>query len=316
MSARTEPLGPFDTKLWQSQLRATGRTARFPVRPGIRETYEYTLHDWEGITYEWDVVALQQRANGKPIVMELVAPLIEVVVAGQVEVDRDRVMTDPSIDPAMPLLAIPLPFPSVEGGQEIHIVADGWHRLVRAWASGRTEIGMVILDRADEVACRLRPSFNELAAALLPQIARRNAEREAAGQRRDPAYITADDGNIEMLSIGVCDFCRSPSVAWCYPANSFSLDAYQWQSVGNWGACEPCAALIEAVDLVGLGRRCVEALTGEVEGELGGPEPPAVRKAREGYIATLHAAFVANRAGPRHRDHPVPQGGLIGAHDG
>lgn len=131
-------------------------------------------------------------------------------------------------------------------------------------------------------------------------------------------WIRLPDGSraqVAPLSGALCDFCSSQAVRWCYPANTFALEAYQWASVGNWGACEPCAALIEADDLPGLTERCVTVLTPEVERMLGGPEPLDVHQARASFAATLHVAFRINRCGERHPDHPIPEGGLVGPHD-
>ncbi len=62
--------------------------------------------------------------------------------------------------------------------------------------------------------------------------------------------------------MGVCDFCHDSNPVWNFPARTFAdavtrmnptLPAYV--SVGAWGACELCAALIRAGDWDALADR-------------------------------------------------------------
>lgn len=63
-----------------------------------------------------------------------------------------------------------------------------------------------------------------------------------------------------MTNLPICDFCSSPDVRWRYHCESFTLlihmlhangeddISFPWESIGDWGACETCAAFIEADD--------------------------------------------------------------------
>jgi hypothetical protein len=305
---------PKDEILWEAVQRPTGRAARFARRPDVQETFEYTLLDWDGITYRWDVSALQARLDGRPVTLEPLAPISVLIDSGLAEVDHARVQTDPSIDPDLPAIALPLPFPIAPGGQELCIVVDGWHRIARAHVLGWTEIPLVVGTRADEAAVRLAPDARTLAEILLPQLNQRAVEAEARGGQPRPVLHLDPDGHVSMTppaSGGICDFCSGRPVRWCYPAYSFQLDSYGWQSVGNWGACDPCSRLMEAGDLAGLTERAVAALFARNQ----------IRPSREqrdgaqAMIAAMHAALVVNRCGVRHPTHPVPPTGLIGPHD-
>jgi hypothetical protein len=47
----------------------------------------------------------------------------------------------------------------------------------------------------------------------------------------------------------ICDFCSSPEVAWSYECPTFTPIAmpgvFVGESIGDWAACESCAAKIE-----------------------------------------------------------------------
>ena len=122
----------------------------------------------------------------------------------------------------------------------------------------------------------------------------------------DRAWVPPDDGVI-------CDFCSSRPVLYCYPAHGFALEAFLWQSVGNWAACEPCGALIEAGDLDGLTRRCLDLLAALIRRERGYVSAGELR-AVEPMLRSQHAMFGMNRAGPRHPHHPVAGLGVEGPH--
>lgn len=142
---------------------ARARLAHFPRRPDVAsETFSYTLHDHGDLEYEWDVLAAQRLAEGRQVLMEPVAPLANALQAGVSEVDPVRVMTDPTIDPDLPCLIVPLPFPTLPDGTSQHVLIDGWHRVGRAFVEARAEIPIVILTADDERAIRLRPRDFEI----------------------------------------------------------------------------------------------------------------------------------------------------------
>lgn len=157
------------------------RLAVFRARSAIHsETFDYHLHDWEGITYTWDVVAGQQLANGREILMEAVEPLVKALQEGAAEISYRRVLTDASINPDLPCLVVPLPFPPQPDGSTQHVLIDGWHRVARAWGEGRSEIPIVILTEAEELLIRLRPA----PADLLARVAEIRASRAKGGVTR------------------------------------------------------------------------------------------------------------------------------------
>lgn len=92
----------------------------------------------------------------------------------------------------------------------------------------------------------------------------------------------------------VCDFCSTPKVIWCYPAEDFT--AYTFgnligQSVGGWAACQDCWALIEADDRRGLAERSTALLIDT------NPEMAEARSELIAKMSTLHGIFFANRTG-------------------
>jgi hypothetical protein len=139
----------------------------FALRADIfSETFAYTLHDHDGLVYEWDVVAAQQLANGRPILMELTQALFPLIADGTGDVDWNRVRQEVGINPGLPLVVIPLPWPPLVNGDVQHVIIDGWHRLARAGLLGQEEIPIVLLTADDERAIRLRPSQERLDAAI------------------------------------------------------------------------------------------------------------------------------------------------------
>ena len=100
----------------------------------------------------------------------------------------------------------------------------------------------------------------------------------------------------------VCDFCRATPVEWTYPCDSFMLPELDWQSVGDWAACERCGELIEADDLDGLFARWFSRFSEEDRAEAAADERK--RRALELYQRTMHTAFMAHRWGERRRYDP------------
>jgi hypothetical protein len=91
-----------------------------------------------------------------------------------------------------------------------------------------------------------------------------------------------------------CDFCSVPGPVWRYPARSFV--AYRapnvaGESVGDWAACDPCHALIEADDRSGLAQRSLDELI------LKHPEAIAAAVVLYDDLAVLHQQFFAHRSG-------------------
>ena len=113
-----------------------------------------------------------------------------------------------------------------------------------------------------------------------------------------PVFRLGEDGRLKhVVPPGgpVCDFCTDNPAAYCYPCQTFVVEAVGWRSVGSWAACASCAALIELGNLEELARRSTHPRAGE---------PAVVTEARLGMVRAAHAAFMVNRAGPRHAHHP------------
>lgn len=91
-----------------------------------------------------------------------------------------------------------------------------------------------------------------------------------------------------------CDFCNDLGcVAWEYPAQDVNVYFYgdrvlrmsgNWGAC-DWGACEPCAVLIERGDYDALARRTVERTPG----------------ATLASVSATQSEFRRNRKGPRTR---------------
>ncbi len=69
-----------------------------------------------------------------------------------------------------------------------------------------------------------------------------------------------------MTPVAQCDFCGIRAVRWTYPADFVAWTVPEpnaldmplvGESVGEWAACDPCPALIEAGNREGLLRRSV-----------------------------------------------------------
>jgi hypothetical protein len=95
--------------------------------------------------------------------------------------------------------------------------------------------------------------------------------------------------------VPICDFCNAPAVAHSYPCRSFSLPEFATESVTDWAVCEPCAALIEAGDRIGLAVRSVETILARLPER---PDRAGLLHITE-FIAALHFGFHAHRTGPR-----------------
>lgn len=64
---------------------------------------------------------------------------------------------------------------------------------------------------------------------------------------REPVHIhiTAADRVTPL-----CDGCNEPQVNWIYPARSFELVGWDWNSIGDWAVCNACSYQIERGDLL------------------------------------------------------------------
>ena len=99
-----------------------------------------------------------------------------------------------------------------------------------------------------------------------------------------------------------CDFCSLPRPGWRFPANSFIDKQYEvGLSVGDWAACEQCAALIQTEDWIGLARRTVTVSeAGRALVAIAGGEEQAL-----GAVEQLQQQFRSHRKGPGSRISPV-----------
>ncbi len=89
-----------------------------------------------------------------------------------------------------------------------------------------------------------------------------------------------------------CDFCSTQNPKYWYPATDFQawqVNGVTGSSRGEWAACEPCYALIEADDRKALAERSMKALVKD--------EPDAEKWAGP-KIEDIHNKFFENRLGP------------------
>jgi len=97
------------------------------------------------------------------------------------------------------------------------------------------------------------------------------------------------------MSLLICDFCSSTPIRWWYPTRSFDMPpiaGFVMGSIGNWAACDPCHALIEAQEWDKLRERTLDAFFAL---------NPGVRATREqigSHARCLHALFREMRQGP------------------
>jgi hypothetical protein len=105
---------------------------------------------------------------------------------------------------------------------------------------------------------------------------------------RRPLKLTAP----EYRSPPVCDFCGERPIVWAYPTESFALPEYEWGSEGDWAACEPCSALIEASSWEALQERTLARY------QTNGADPYLLDTMRS-WVRQCQADFRKHRTGPR-----------------
>lgn len=109
------------------------------------------------------------------------------------------------------------------------------------------------------------------------------------------------------ISIGVCDFCSRPNPSWAFGCRDFKEPAIPGinlgqQSIGEWAACEACAAMIRQGRWWQLGTRCLDSMIRTH------PELAGHRDTIRVYLRKLHDRFRANRTGPPTRITPGREG--------
>jgi hypothetical protein len=161
-----------------------GTMGLFRDRPDVAiEYFSYSVWDWDGIQYHWDVTAAQKLANqairaqswGR-FSVEDTSQLYAMLLDGAAEVDPAYALS-PEINLTLPLIAVPLPFPKLPDGRRQHVLIDGWHRVYRAQHEQIPELVLFLLNEAEEQAVRLRPSTPD----LVTQVMGIRAERKRAG---------------------------------------------------------------------------------------------------------------------------------------
>ena len=94
-----------------------------------------------------------------------------------------------------------------------------------------------------------------------------------------------------------CDFCHSTTVKWDYPTDDFMQElknntpTVEWNSIGDWAACNTCHDMIEADAREMLATRACKSFIEEY-----GPSPNDAEMYRK--IRILHDEFFAMRSGP------------------
>ena len=105
----------------------------------------------------------------------------------------------------------------------------------------------------------------------------------------------------------VCDFCLAPNPGWTYPAGFTAIYGHHLIDVSDdeWGACDDCHVLIEAVNIEGLVERMAEMQPVHSPPDKQHVYPPlAVRRriSRQNVIA-----FFKARSGPAEHDSYPPK---------
>jgi hypothetical protein len=95
--------------------------------------------------WAWDVDAATRLAARHPIQHADIERLAW--ARAVIQIDPDHAAT---VDLSRPLLAVPVP------ATDTPLVIDGYHRIHRALTTGIRTLPVVLLDAADERACRLR----------------------------------------------------------------------------------------------------------------------------------------------------------------
>ena len=102
------------------------------------------------------------------------------------------------------------------------------------------------------------------------------------------------NGPIKLTDPIVCDFCMDTRVEWSYPAESFEVPGGLGGSLGWWGSCDLCSALIEEDDRSSLARRSVRSW--ELRHGDGVPLAVVLHS-----ITGIQDGFFRHRTGPRRR---------------
>ena len=112
----------------------------------------------------------------------------------------------------------------------------------------------------------------------------------------------------KMKPTEVCDFCNSDEVVYSYDCASFAIrppgemeGALPTQNMmGGWACCADCSDYIERDDRAGLLKKVLNLALTKYDGELEWVKPMI-----SGWVLDLHAAFFANRIGPRLEAHEM-----------
>jgi hypothetical protein len=96
--------------------------------------------------------------------------------------------------------------------------------------------------------------------AFVPSVRDRLIERGVLTQDTDTVWHLRWHGfdldREKAADMACCDFCSARPVTWLIPCESFAMPSLPGlplgQSQGDWAACEPCGAAIDARDAAGL----------------------------------------------------------------
>lgn len=92
-----------------------------------------------------------------------------------------------------------------------------------------------------------------------------------------------------LISTPKCDFCSAHNPTWRYPCKSFTMNALQWGSEGDFAACDICHKLIQEDRYGELNARSVNILYGHLTSD--------DKKIVSLMLARMHAEFARNRTG-------------------
>lgn len=116
-------------------------------------------------------------------------------------------------------------------------------------------------DRAQQIICRicLRPLAHVVTEGYRGHVGTwQHHEVDRKHEDHKPEVVTLAELPPGTRIRYRCDFCLDEDVVRVLRARDFAV-AREHGSVGNWGACEPCADLIDAGDWDALATRASEA---------------------------------------------------------
>ena len=121
-----------------------------------RETFRFISIEWD-VTKMWRHIEKTQPTTMKIGVSEKTIvslygpePTDGEHAWGMLRIDRTRAITDPTVDPNVPIILVSMGTPEDRNC----MIVDGAHRYYKAWKTGKTEVDAYVFDETSEVKFR------------------------------------------------------------------------------------------------------------------------------------------------------------------